>query len=93
LFLFVKQTNPNQTGGQWYNDASPFSIPCSSLFLCSDSDENFDSETWLEVVLGHAGTFDRIIFSANAFFRTRTGDDDVGRKSDLPVAIGTTKPL
>ena len=22
----------SQTGGQWYNDTSPFSIPCTSLF-------------------------------------------------------------
>ncbi len=32
LFLFAKQTNPFQTiqtGGQWYSDTSPFSIPCS----------------------------------------------------------------
>ncbi len=27
LFLLTKQNNPNQTGGQWYNDTSPFSIP------------------------------------------------------------------
>jgi len=28
LFLFAKQTNPSsQTGGQWYSDTSPFSIP------------------------------------------------------------------
>ncbi len=31
LFLFAKQTNPNQTsqvGGQRYSDTSPFSFPC-----------------------------------------------------------------
>jgi hypothetical protein len=27
LFLFAKQSIPNQTGGQWYSDTSPFSIP------------------------------------------------------------------
>ncbi len=27
LFLFAKQTNPNQTGGRWYSDTSPLSIP------------------------------------------------------------------
>jgi len=28
LYLFANQTNPtNQTGGQWYSDTSPFSIP------------------------------------------------------------------
>ncbi len=26
MFLFAKQTNPDQTGGQWYSDTSPFSI-------------------------------------------------------------------
>ncbi len=30
-FLFAKQTNPNQTGGQQYRDTSPFSIPCCHL--------------------------------------------------------------
>jgi hypothetical protein len=34
LFLFAKQTTPNQTtGGQWYSDTSPLSIPCLSPML------------------------------------------------------------
>jgi len=33
LFFFAKQTNPNQsTGGQWYSDTSPFSIPWLQLY-------------------------------------------------------------
>ncbi len=35
-FLFAKQTNTNQsnTGGQWYSDTSPFSIPwIRNLFI------------------------------------------------------------
>jgi hypothetical protein len=34
LFLFAKQTNPNQTtGGQWYSDTPHLSIPCSNPYL------------------------------------------------------------
>ncbi len=29
----------SQTGGQWYSDTFPFSIPCSSLFCATVSDE------------------------------------------------------
>jgi hypothetical protein len=37
LFLFAKQTNPNQTGGQQYSDTSPLSIPCIGAMLRSFS--------------------------------------------------------
>jgi hypothetical protein len=37
-FLFAKKTNPNlSTGGQWYSDTSPFSIPWLKTDLCKRS--------------------------------------------------------
>jgi hypothetical protein len=67
IFVFYLQNRliqTSQTGGQWYSDTSPFSIPCMNLFLtccCAISGASANPSLAVTRSRGHVMTVTRLV--------------------------------
>jgi hypothetical protein len=51
FYLQIRLIQTNQTGGQWYSDTSPFSIPCLRLLYTADFRDRFPIRIFENTIL------------------------------------------